>query len=106
MKKKLLTLAFGLLLAVGWTSSVFAQDSTYTVAQAKTWTYDWVEGNTTHTGVDPTLKVTNPTQMYYLLRHIYMDKRFPVVGASPATPSAIPRAVLVTSPSVAPTTML
>ena len=51
MKKKLLTLAFGLLLAVGWTSSVFAQDSTYTVAQAKTWTYDWVEGNTTHTGV-------------------------------------------------------
>ena len=77
MKKKLLTLAFGLLLAVGWTSSVFAQDSTYTVAQAKTWTYDWVEGNTTHTGVDPTLKVTNPTQMYYLLRHIYMDKRFP-----------------------------
>ena len=77
MKKKLTTLLFGLLLAVGWTSSVFAQSSTFTANEAKNWTYDWVEGSTTHHDVDPTLKVTNPTQMYYFLRHIYMDERFP-----------------------------
>ena len=74
---KLTTLLFGLLLAVGWTSSAFAQSSTFTAEEAKAWTYDWVEGNTTHTGVDPTVKVTNPTQMYYFLRHIYMDQHFP-----------------------------
>ena len=77
MKKKLTILMFSLLIAVGWTSSVFAQSAVFTVDSAKTWTYDWVEGSTTHYGVDPTEKVTNPTQMYYFLRHIYMDKRFP-----------------------------
>lgn len=78
MKRKLTILLFSLLIAVGWTSSVFAQAYVFKADTAKTWTYSWTEANgTTHNDVDPTLKVTNPTQMYYFLRHVYMDKRFP-----------------------------
>ena len=78
MKRKLTILMFSLCLAVGWTSSVFAQAYVFKADTAKTWTYSWTEANgTTHNDVDPTLKVTNPTQMYYFLRHVYMDKRFP-----------------------------
>ncbi len=78
MKKKLTTLLFGLLLAVGWTSSVFAQEATFTASEASEWTYDWVDAQgVTHYGADPTVKVTDAWQMYYLLRHVYMDKRFP-----------------------------
>ena len=80
MKKKLTFLMFSLLLAVGWTSQVFAQsqEEPFKAEDAKTWTYDWVDASgTTHTGVDPTEKVTDAYQMYYLLRHVYMDKRFP-----------------------------
>lgn len=80
MKKKLTILMFGLLLAVGWTGSAFAQsqEEPFKAEDAKTWTYDWVDASgTTHSGVDPTEKVTDARQMYYLLRHVYMDKRFP-----------------------------
>ena len=78
MKKKLTTLLFGLLLAVGWTSSVFAQEATFTASEASEWTYDWVDAQgVTHYDADPTVKVTDAWQMYYLLRHVYMDKRFP-----------------------------
>lgn len=80
MKMKLSTLAFGLLLAVGWTGSAFAQsqEEPFKAAEAKTWTYSWTDAQgTTHDNVDPTLKVTDPYQMYYLLRHVYMDERFP-----------------------------
>lgn len=84
MKRKLTILLFSLLIAVGWTSSVFAQSSydeayrPFTANEAKAWTYSWTDaGGTTHNNVDPTLKVTDAYQMYYLLRHVYMDKRFP-----------------------------
>ena len=80
MKKKLTILMFSLLIAVGWTSQVFAQSQEvpFTAEEAKNWTYDWVDaGGTTHYGADPTEKVTDANQMYYLLRHVYMDKRFP-----------------------------
>ena len=77
MKMKLTTLLFGLLLAVGWTSNVFAQSATYKAEDIKDWTYTWEDaGGTTQTGkyID---EVTDPYQMYGLLRWIYMDKRFP-----------------------------
>ena len=78
MKKRITTLMFSLLLAVGWTSSVFAQAYTFTADSAKTWTYSWTDANgRTYDNVDPTLEVTNAYQMYYLLRHVYMDKHFP-----------------------------
>lgn len=80
MKKKLTTLLFGLLLAVGWTNVVSAQsqETPFKASDAKTWTYSWTDANgTTHSDVDPTEKVTDAWQMYYLLRHVYMDKRFP-----------------------------
>ena len=74
---KLTTLLFGLLLAVGWTSNVFAQSATYKAEDIKDWTYTWEDaGGTTQTSkyID---EVTDPYQMYGLLRWIYMDKRFP-----------------------------
>ena len=77
MKMKLTTLLFGLLLAVGWTSNVFAQSATYKAEDIKDWTYTWEDagGNTqTSKYID---EVTDPYQMYGLLRWIYMDKRFP-----------------------------
>ncbi len=77
MKMKLTTFLFGLLLAVGWTSNVFAQSATYKAEDIKDWTYTWEDaGGTTQTSkyID---EVTDPYQMYGLLRWIYMDKRFP-----------------------------
>ena len=41
MKKAFLLLTFSLLLAVGWTSSAFAQPATYKAADMATWTYTW-----------------------------------------------------------------
>ena len=78
MKMKLTSLMFGLLLAVGWTNVAQAQAYTFKASDAKAWTYSWTDaqGNT-HDNVDPTLEVTDPYQMYYFLRHVYMDKRFP-----------------------------
>ena len=90
MKIKLTTLLFGLLLAVGWTSNAFAQSATFSAESIKTWTYTWVDAQgTTQTSnyVLPVEKdgktiyaapeVTNPYQIYGLLRAIYMDKRLP-----------------------------
>ena len=84
MKMKLSTLLFGLLLAVGWTSNAFAQEATYKASDIRSWTYDWVDAN----GVTQTSyyidqetgqadQVTDPYQMYGMLRAVYMDKRFP-----------------------------
>ena len=78
MKMKLTSLMFGLLLAVGWTNVAQAQAYTFKASDAKAWTYSWTDAQgTTHDNVDPTLEVTDPYQMYYFLRHVYMDKRFP-----------------------------
>ena len=87
MKIKLTTFLFGLLLAVGWTSSAFAQSATYKAADMANWTYTWenaqgttqtshyVELNENGDYEAPT--VTDAYQIYGLLRAIYMDKRLP-----------------------------
>ncbi len=83
MKKKLTTLLFGLLLAVGWTSSAFAQSATYKAADMTDWTYTWYDASgASHVEnyVDSTGKayeVTDKYQIYGMLKAIYMDKRFP-----------------------------
>ena len=95
MKLKLTSLMFGLLLAVGWTSNVFAQSATYKAEDMVGWTYTWEDanGNTQtsnyvklvtkqdHFGNSyqayETEEVTNAHQIYGLLRSVYMDKRFP-----------------------------
>lgn len=77
MKIKLTTLLFGLLLAVGWTSNASAQSATYTAESIKDWTYGW--RNAAGDSIDSKYidEVTDPYQMYGLLRWIYMDPRFP-----------------------------
>ena len=91
MKIKLTTLLFGLLLAVGWTSSAFAQSATYSAESIKDLTYTWTDANgTSHDS--PYVKlvtkddgtqyyeselVTDPYQMYGLLRGVYMEKGLP-----------------------------
>lgn len=95
MKIKLTTFLFGLLLAVGWTSNVFAQSATYKAEDMAGWTYTWVDANGTTQTSDyvklvtkqdhfgntyqayETEEVTNAYQIYGLLRSVYMDKRFP-----------------------------
>ncbi len=78
MKTKISILMFSLLLAVGWTHVAQAQAYTFKASDAKAWTYSWTDAQgTTHDNVDPTLEVTDPYQMYYFLRHVYMDKNFP-----------------------------
>lgn len=85
MKKKLTTLLFGLLLAVGWTSSAFAQatvdtgpnGATYKESVVSTWTYTWTDANGGSHENSFTDVATDPYQMYELLRQVYMDKRFP-----------------------------
>ena len=77
MKIKLTTLLFGLLLAVGWTSNVFAQSATYKAEDIKNWTYTWEDASGTTQTSKYIDEVTDPYQMYGLLRWIYMDKRFP-----------------------------
>ncbi len=82
MKKKLTTLLFGLLLAVGWTSNASAQSAepngaTYKESVVKNWTYTWTDA----AGAEHTSSFTDvaddPYQMYELVRQVYMDKRFP-----------------------------
>ena len=88
MKIKLTTLLFGLLLAVGWTSNVFAQSATYKAVDIKDLRYTWTDAaGTTHS--DPYVvydaekeawvgqEVTNPYQIYGLLRGVYMEKALP-----------------------------
>ena len=88
MKMKLTSLMFGLLLAVGWTSSAFAQSTTFTAESIKGLTYDWEDANgntqTSHyvelnaeTGKYYAPEVSNPYQIYGLLRGVYMEKELP-----------------------------
>ena len=87
MKKKLTILMFSLLIAVGWTSSAFAQSATYKAADMATWTYTWENAQgTTQTshyvelnadGEYEAPAVTDAYQIYGLLRAIYMEKRLP-----------------------------
>ena len=84
---KLTTLMFGLLLAVGWTSNVFAQSATYTAEDIKDLTYSWVDANgntqTSHyvelneDGKYEAPEVHNAYQIYGLLRGVYMEKGLP-----------------------------
>lgn len=122
MKKKLTTLLFGLLLAVGWTSNASAQalpqsniakrftykpmavtpviakegmrdadepcGATYSASSIKDLKYTWTDAsNVTHespyvvlnetTGKYEAELVTDPYQMYGLLRGVYMEKKLP-----------------------------
>jgi hypothetical protein len=89
MKMKLTTLMFSLLLAVGWTSNVFAQPTTYSAESIKDLTYSWTDASgVTHSDehyvkyddekkawVAP--EVSDPYQIYGLLRGVYMEKKLP-----------------------------
>lgn len=88
MKRKLTFLLFGLLLAVGWTNVAFAQSYILKAADMQTngeyWTYEWEDASgVTQTSpyINPVTQVadsvTNPYQIYGLLRAVYMDKRLP-----------------------------
>jgi hypothetical protein len=89
MKRKLTYLLFGLLLAVGWTNVASAQAYLLKADDMATWTYKWLPENATDsveehyvelvpkTGKYAAKEVTDPYQIYDLLRHVYMDKRFP-----------------------------
>ncbi len=86
MKKKLTTLLFGLLLAVGWTSSVSAQsspnnlpDAVYPKSYYDALTYTWenpTDGEGVRTSKSTDL-ATDPYQIYELLRFVYGNPAFP-----------------------------
>ena len=86
MKKKLTTLLFGLLLAVGWTSSASAQsspnnlpDAVYPKAYYDALTYTWenpTDGEGVRTSKSTDL-ATDPYQIYELLRFVYGNPAFP-----------------------------
>ena len=83
MKIKLTTLLFGLLLAVGWTSSAFAQSNLYlpeavhNKAYYDALEYTWVDANNvTHTS-KATDVADDPYQMYELIRFVYGNPAFP-----------------------------
>ena len=80
---KLTTLLFGLLLAVGWTSSAFAQSNLYlpeavhNKAYYDALEYTWVDANNvTHTS-KATDVANDPYQMYELIRFVYGNPAFP-----------------------------
>ena len=85
MKMKLTTLLFGLLLAVGWTGNVYAQAYVLKADDMKDWTYKWLPNGATDsvtvnyvfpnskTGKYAAPEVTDPYQIYDLLRAVYMD---------------------------------
>ena len=94
--KKLTFLLFGLLLAVGWTSSAHAQSLTkvsksmnsplradryadmvtLTAAEAEALEYSWTDADGPHTS-KATDVATKPEQIYELLRFVYMNPAFP-----------------------------
>ncbi len=82
MKIKLTTLLFGLLLAVGWTSSAFAQnlylpEAVHNKAYYDALEYTWEDANgNTHTS-KATDVADNPYQMYELIRFVYGNPAFP-----------------------------
>ena len=143
MKMKLTTLLFGLLLAVGWTSSASAQalpqsniakrftykpmavtpviakegmrddaqepcGATYSASSIKDLKYTWTDAsNVTHESPYVVLNdegkyeaelVTDPYQMYGLLRGVYMEKKLP-------GPLTLPMTHWVISPSQYPMTI-
>lgn len=80
---KLTTLLFGLLLAVGWTGSAFAQSNLYlpeavhNKAYYDALEYTWVDANNvTHTS-KATDVAEDPYQMYELIRFVYGNPAFP-----------------------------
>ena len=85
MKKKLTTLLFSLLLAVGWTSNALAQtspnnlpDAVYPKSyyDALTYTWDNGDGDGVRTSKSTDL-ATDPYQIYELLRFVYGNPAFP-----------------------------
>ena len=89
MKKKLTLLMTVLLLAVGWSSTAFAQAYVLKADDMKDWTYKYVPQGSNDsvevnyvfpnpkTGKYAAPEVTDPYQIYGLLRAVYMDKRLP-----------------------------
>ena len=89
MKRKLTIFMFGLLLAVGWTNVASAQAYILKADDMADWTYKWLPENATDSveehfvEINPKThkyaakEVTDPYQIYDLLRTVYMDKRFP-----------------------------
>lgn len=82
---KLSTLVFGLLLAVGWTSSAFAQSSPNNIPDAVypksyyddlTYTWDNGDGEGPRTSKSTDL-ATDPYQIYELIRFVYGNPAFP-----------------------------
>lgn len=87
MKKAFLYLMFGLL-AVGWTSSAYAQPATYKAADMATWTYTWenAQGQTQTSNyvvwnaekeAYEAPEVHDAYQIYGLLRAVYMNTDLP-----------------------------
>ena len=86
MKKKLTTLLFGLLLAVGWTGSAYAQsspnnhsDAVHPKSYYDALTYTWenpTDGEGVRTSKSTDL-ATDPYQIYELLRFVYGNPAFP-----------------------------
>ena len=86
MKKKLTTLLFGLLLAVGWTSSAYAQsspnnhsDAVHPKSYYDALTYTWenpTDGEGPRVSKSTDL-ATDPYQIYELLRFVYGNPAFP-----------------------------
>ena len=89
MKMKLTTLMFSLLLAVGWTSNVFAQPATYSAESIKDLTYSWTDASGVTHDSEPYVKyddekkawiapeVHDAHQIYGLLRGVYMEPKLP-----------------------------
>lgn len=84
MKKKLTTLLFGLLLAVGWTSNALAQtspnnipDAVHNKAYYDALTYKWTDANGKTWESKSTDLATDPYQIYELLRFVYGNPAFP-----------------------------
>ena len=92
MKRKLTFLLFGLLLAVGWTNDAFAQSYVLKASEMNTngewWTYKWKNAagdsiESPYVVLNPETNkyeapmVTDPYQIYGLLRKVYMDTRLP-----------------------------
>ena len=89
MRKKLTILMAVLLFAVGWSSKASAQAYILKADDMKDWTYKWLPQGATDsvaanyvelnskTGKYAAPEVTDPYQIYDLLRAVYMDKRLP-----------------------------
>ena len=82
MKIKVTTLLFGLLLAVGWTSSAFAQNlflptAVHNKAYYDNLKYTWTDANGNTHESKATDVADDPYQMYELIRFVYGNPKFP-----------------------------